>query len=236
MEELAASYIAAIQTVQPQGPYLLGGWCIGGIIAFEMAQQLQRQGYEVGLLALLDSFLPSSQTRANAMQEEVDLRENIVGRELVNFLGIPVPDDFDQRVPGEQVNYATEQAKKMHLLPVDASSELALRVYRASRLNKHITALYVPQSYQNQINYFIAAASIEHTESLDKGEDLTAIAMQQDHLRCWQELAKGGIEFHLIPGKHGEMVDEPNVQVLAKELQRCIDRICDRLVDGKVRK
>ncbi|NJR75191.1 MAG: hypothetical protein HC773_19260 [Scytonema sp. CRU_2_7] len=57
IEDMAAYYIEELRVVQPQGPYLLGGWSMGGIVAFEMATQLQKQGDKVALLALLDSLL-----------------------------------------------------------------------------------------------------------------------------------------------------------------------------------
>ena len=59
IEDMAAYYIQALQTVQPTGPYLLGGWSMGGVVAFEMAQQLHAQGQRVALLALLDSRIPT---------------------------------------------------------------------------------------------------------------------------------------------------------------------------------
>jgi hypothetical protein len=55
IEELAASYVSAIRTVQPQGPYRLGGSSFGGVVAFEMAQQLAHAAEEVEMLALIDS-------------------------------------------------------------------------------------------------------------------------------------------------------------------------------------
>jgi thioesterase domain-containing protein/acyl carrier protein len=55
IEEMAAHYIAAIRAVQPQGPYLLGGWSLGGVVAFEMARILRAEGQTVLLLVLLDS-------------------------------------------------------------------------------------------------------------------------------------------------------------------------------------
>ncbi len=58
IETLAARYVAEIQTVQPHGPYRLGGICSGGVIAFEMAQQLQTQGEKVTLLAMIESPPP----------------------------------------------------------------------------------------------------------------------------------------------------------------------------------
>src|ERR1019366_6007180 len=58
--DMAAYYIQALQTVQPTGPYLLGGWSMGGVVTFEMAQQLHAQGQLVALLAILDGRIPSS--------------------------------------------------------------------------------------------------------------------------------------------------------------------------------
>src|SRR5262249_52982882 len=58
LEEMAARYAEAIRTVQPEGPYHLGGWSLGGLVAFEMARQLTEQGYEVATLAVLDVPAP----------------------------------------------------------------------------------------------------------------------------------------------------------------------------------
>jgi acyl carrier protein len=51
IEAMAAEYVGAMRNVQPAGPYFLGGWSMGGVIAFEMARQLQEQGETIGLLA-----------------------------------------------------------------------------------------------------------------------------------------------------------------------------------------
>jgi thioesterase domain-containing protein len=56
IEEIAAHYITEIKTVQPHGPYFVGGYSLGGIVAYEMAQQLRADGEPVGLLALLDTY------------------------------------------------------------------------------------------------------------------------------------------------------------------------------------
>ena len=58
IDEMAAHYIKEIRALQPEGPYFIGGHCIGGLIAFEMAQQLHAQGERMGLLALFDSYAP----------------------------------------------------------------------------------------------------------------------------------------------------------------------------------
>jgi len=56
IEDMAALYIREIKRTQPRGPYFLGGYCMGGTIALEMAQQLSAQGEEVALLALFDTI------------------------------------------------------------------------------------------------------------------------------------------------------------------------------------
>ncbi|NER80069.1 MAG: hypothetical protein F6K42_10890, partial [Leptolyngbya sp. SIO1D8] len=57
---LAACYVDEILSVQPQGPYFLGGYCFGGLVAFEMAQQLQTQGHEVAWLTIIDIGCPTT--------------------------------------------------------------------------------------------------------------------------------------------------------------------------------
>jgi amino acid adenylation domain-containing protein len=59
VEEMAADYIRAIRSVQPFGPYRIGGFSAGGIVAFEMARQLQREGDDTALLVLLDTQIGS---------------------------------------------------------------------------------------------------------------------------------------------------------------------------------
>lgn len=65
VEWLAARFIDAIRTVQPEGPYYLGGGCIGGIVAYEMAQQLREQGEAVRTLILINTEVPTDEVRHN---------------------------------------------------------------------------------------------------------------------------------------------------------------------------
>ena len=56
VEDMAAHYIREIRGLQPEGPYYLGGWSMGGRVAFEMARQIQAVGQRVALLALIDTY------------------------------------------------------------------------------------------------------------------------------------------------------------------------------------
>ena len=63
LEEIAAEHLATLRAIQPDGPYLLGGFCGGAAVAFEMAQQLQAQGERVDALALIEQGVAHAETR-----------------------------------------------------------------------------------------------------------------------------------------------------------------------------
>jgi amino acid adenylation domain-containing protein len=63
IEEMATAHIAALRTIQPHGPYAIGGYCNGGLSAYEIAQQLRAQGEQVDVLALIDPATPGSYER-----------------------------------------------------------------------------------------------------------------------------------------------------------------------------
>jgi surfactin family lipopeptide synthetase A len=63
-EAMVAEYVEALRAVQPEGPYLLGGFCNGGLIVYEMARQLHAQGHQVEQLVLIDPMDPAPESRA----------------------------------------------------------------------------------------------------------------------------------------------------------------------------
>ncbi len=92
VEAMAAHYIAAMQTVQPQGPYAIGGWSLGGLVAFEMAQQLQAQGQELSCLALLDTY-PFTEIETFNEAADTEFIEELLARSQTPVLGgIPEAD------------------------------------------------------------------------------------------------------------------------------------------------
>src|SRR4030095_9055074 len=95
VEDMAAHYINELRSVQPTGPYFIGGRSLGGMIAFEMARQLRAQGHEIGLLALLDTY-PSGY--AKLLRDQSTLRAQMgraVARtkaHLTNLRGLSFAD------------------------------------------------------------------------------------------------------------------------------------------------
>lgn len=78
IEEMAADYLQEIKTVQPQGPYFLAAHSFGGKVIFEMAQQLQKQGEAVGLLALIDSSAPETEIVARSPHQEQQRKDRFM--------------------------------------------------------------------------------------------------------------------------------------------------------------
>ncbi len=69
IEAMASAYLEALRDVQPRGPYHLGGWSMGGVVAYEMARQLQAQGDTVSTLALIDVLVPPAGQGGEVMDE-----------------------------------------------------------------------------------------------------------------------------------------------------------------------
>jgi hypothetical protein len=77
IERMAGRYIEAMQALRPEGPYLIGGYCFGALVAFEMARKLAAEGVAVGLLALMDGYAPAFRSpRHGAGPEERCLRSS----------------------------------------------------------------------------------------------------------------------------------------------------------------
>lgn len=100
VETMAATYLAELRAVQPVGPYLLGGWCFGALVAFEMARQLEAAGERIDLLAILDMPAPADvpasafarrQTRLAATPDDDDAWFADAMRVFARFLGREVP-------------------------------------------------------------------------------------------------------------------------------------------------
>ncbi len=95
VEDMAAHYIREIQTIQPKGPYLLGGRCIGGVIALEMAQQLLALGEKVLLLAIVETPRTGilDPVLAQQIQENMSKMRELSIRQANNFQAVMNAND-----------------------------------------------------------------------------------------------------------------------------------------------
>jgi thioesterase domain-containing protein len=202
---MAAFYIKEIRTLQPEGPYFVGGHCIGGLVALEMAQQLHRQGERMGLLALFDSYAPRKNSSARSSllfhwrSEAIRLFEMTVGLHVNNLLILE---------PKERLSYIKGKFNKaLYKLYMGLGSAwIPAARHRRNILKAGSRAArnYDPKIYPGKITLFRATnlgGGIEHDPQMG-----------------WDGLAGGGLETHVIPGYHAHIVLEPRVRVLAQHL------------------
>jgi acetoacetyl-CoA synthetase len=118
IEEMARTYIDDIRRVQPQGPYLLGGYCFGGLIALEMAQQLRARGEDVALLTLLDTHPHSKHwpLHYRALKWVRLLRSQLSGQTVRNMLAY-IGQKTSGMSPRERAAYLVTRLGRGLLVP-----------------------------------------------------------------------------------------------------------------------
>ncbi len=208
IEEMAAHYLEAVRQVQPRGPYSLGGWSLGGVVAFEMARQLHSRGEQVDLLALMDaSFL----SHAREARELVDPADMLV---FLNELtgpwgtGLPVPAEALLDLSSEnQLLHILDHAKAASLLPSEVELSEAQAFFQVIRSNLLALARYVPGVYSGGATLFRAA-------EVRPGAATTTEAP-------WREKV-ARLEVLEAPGDHYTMLEQPHVEVLAQRLGACL--------------
>ncbi|HEX8173617.1 MAG TPA: amino acid adenylation domain-containing protein [Pyrinomonadaceae bacterium] len=220
MRAMASYYVEIVRSVQPRGPYILGGYSLGAVIAFEMAHQLQESGEEIALLAVLDEEAPGStpvgigparilNTALNLpywladhvfkrppREVSADIKRHLkrVGRNLFSRIG-PL------RVEAHRENL--EDVLDVALLP-DNHRRVSEALFQS-------LSGYEARSYKGRVTLFRTRAQpVFRALGRDKG---------------WKELAASGVEIRIVPGNHLNMYDEPHVRALAREVKACLEAI-----------
>ncbi|MBD3884831.1 amino acid adenylation domain-containing protein [Phormidium tenue FACHB-886] len=201
---LAAHYIEEIRTVQPRGPYLLGGVSFGGMIALEVAQQLQAAGETVALLALFDTPAPGAFKRRTRQQQLWGHLHNL--------------SHFGWRYAHKKMSEKFDRA----------ACWLAQRSKQRDRANTYrfvratyakIRASYQPKAYRGRVALFLATDRCAIKDTV-----CDPALVEIDPLFGWGKLAVEGVEVYEITGDHLGILKAPQVERLAWQLQRCIDQ------------
>jgi surfactin family lipopeptide synthetase A len=185
--EMAESYLREIRRVQPEGPYRIGGYSFGGLVAYEMAQQLRVQEQEVSLLALFDTYPGKMESRSSQMR---NLRK-LPLKEAVSFL----------LKKGSFVLMTLRKRLELQMLP------RALRNVRQACAKA--AAGYDVLPYDGQVTLF--RVKEKSAGSLD------------DPYAIWWRVAAGGVDLREISGDHLSLLKEPQVRLLAEELNGALD-------------
>ena len=212
-EDMAAQYIRAMREVQPEGPYLLGGWSFGGILAFEMAHQLLGAGQAVASVTMLDSPCPDDPT--------VDFKAAFeeAGEDVDFFIattrraGLRLSDDELAKVEAEAARtrgMAFESRRSVLAPSIDMNQIAKVKDAQTRALYQ-----YKVRTYSGRITFFRA-----NDPRLPMfGHAANVIG---DPLPAWQRHCSQPIEAYDAPGNHVSMGFEPHAQGLAAKIAQCL--------------
>jgi acyl carrier protein len=190
MEAIAAAYIAEIRRVHPKGPYCLAGYSFGGLMAFEMAQQLSRQGETTSFLGLIDTHGKSAPTNRETLGPRTSRHMRALGRrkvrEIADYIRVRVKKNLIYRLAVARLwslPFLTQGLRRWIARPPPYS----IRPDLYSRLSRQASRRYKPQPYAGHI-------------AVISGKGRAEI-----HRANWQQLAQGGLTVMEVPAGHAEI-------------------------------
>ena len=200
IEEMAAYYVRLLLAFRPEGPYILGGWCYGGVVSLEMARQLLDRGHNVSLLALIDTWAP---------RPDLKYYHYYFDR-IASFFNMGITHGF---------RYArTKIKRKIGKHIHNDSTVLAIDLeYGHLKNRKHVLKTNMQAAKQFRLKPYPGRITLFNLE--DPGDGI-----MPDPKSGWSTLA-AEIETYPISSSHRDMLQEPQVKFLAKQIKECIDRI-----------
>jgi amino acid adenylation domain-containing protein len=210
--DLATHYTRQIRSIQPEGPYLLAGVSFGGLVAFEIAQQLKAQGQTVSLLALMDTRLATALKplpKSERVAEHWNQFSALGWRYLLE----------------KMVQQAAGRSRRFFAAVSDRYTRAAIKFCAATGRPLHEDwqdFLYEEQNQRSTIGYFpqVYSGRITLFKAMDQKVGTSALLAPE---LGWRDLA-ADLEIHHIPGSHLGMLQDPYAQVLGESLRASIDR------------
>lgn len=201
VEEIAAFYINEMLENEPIGPYQLGGYCSGGILAYEMAAQLQAMGKEVSFLAMFDTnydYPPLGATARHLLLR--DVKNTVLAGTYLIKSSIIHPRLTYRYIRNEIEKKSKILRTKSHISfyeeTVNEAYEQAFKAYRGKPLDTKITLLKA----KTRVFY-----------------------VEDPYLYGWKKLALRGIDVHTMKGDHTTFLMPPNEKEFARKLQSLLD-------------
>jgi thioesterase domain-containing protein/aryl carrier-like protein len=232
MSDMVDHYISCIRSVQPNGPYILAGLCAGGAIAFEIARQLQEQGEEIATLALFDAVdIKAQPKRTHIMRKRVNrITQSVLPHAqdgVLNAVTVAIP----RLLRGARGYLKYKATSALTKLTVRARVKaLTYCLDRKVTPPPSVAGLSVREvltcSEQALADTGLVRGDLtlfRATRSLNGDGDEPFIERYQDPLFGWTRRVRGSVISVDIEGGHSSMLQEPQVDALAKEFQACVD-------------
>ena len=216
VEDIAADFIAAMRAIQPHGPYYVCGSSFGGLVAYEVACQLEQQDLSVGLVAMFDTFGPGhpkkipglsrTKLRLYSQIERVDLHfSNLVHNDWKGRWNYVKTKGY--RLWRRYRNWVVRSIR-------EARQPIPESILKVQRANAQAQRDYVPGDYQGHVVLFQAS-------KLPTGR-------VKHPTMGWEKLVHGNLQVHEIQGQHGALVYEPQVRNLAPVFKQCLAEAQER--------
>jgi thioesterase domain-containing protein len=220
--EMAASYIEEIQEVCPNGPFLLGGYSMGGLVAFEIARELMARTQEVRFLALIDTPARIGGTSESSSGDSAVTPQDLITMAVVIAKSSEVTlnisaQELESAAPDQRLDYLLEALKKRNIVPPHVDAALFRDLVAIIRNNEQAQRRYVPQHYAGPLDLFRAA-------DLSAELQREAGGLYQDPSFGWQAVCSEPVMVNYVPGSHMRMLDQPHVRELGASIQRRLDR------------
>jgi acyl transferase domain-containing protein/thioesterase domain-containing protein len=211
-EEMARDYLVELRTVQPTGPYLLGGFSGGGLTAYEMARQLTEAGEHVRLVVLLDTPVPRRETLS--LPDRLSIQAQNLRREGSPFLRRWVADKLAYR------RILKERDQQLRVQRGGGSHDFHSQVIEAAFYRA--LARYEMRSVPVPVALFRPVLRPTYRLSRGRMLDHDRSALYPDN--GWSPYVER-LDIREVPGDHDGMVLEPNVRVLAARIAEAIDQV-----------
>ncbi|WP_183559193.1 non-ribosomal peptide synthetase [Mucilaginibacter sp. SP1R1] len=212
MEEIAANYIAEIVAKNPDGPYALAGYSLGGIIAYEMAKQLMAAGKEVKMLAMFDTYAEQSTVNDPALKRA--LKNTVFTLKQIGHSFVLLKED-----PKRTIEYKSLIIKRKVI-------KLFWKLFPGKDEKKEGFFAYdneIDEASEKALrNYFLTPLPI--AIELFRAKKRTFYMIDFDFLG-WRPFALKGVHVHEIPGEHNTIFAPPNDKEFAVVLQTCLDKV-----------
>ncbi len=209
VEELAIQYLHDVREVQSHGPYQLCGMSFGGLVAYEMATMLQKEGENVGIVALFDTGNPAHYRNLSIIKM-IDFNVTYLVDRLLKYL---------RRIVRGEMSELMRDARQFLMRNVNAVVWKVLRIcgrisgvpmhkYVRDEFTLYAAAgkAYTPKRYDGRVVLFRAEG-----RTAEYGGDLSL---------GWDEAVRGSFQVHLVPGSHLTLMQNPNVRFLTEQLSK----------------